>query len=73
MTVIQGTPASGGYVLGKIRTVSRTADPGRELRNGFISETERLDHAVEEASRELDRLYESALKKVGENSADIEI
>ena len=71
MTVIQGTPASGGYVLGKIRTVSRTADPGRELRNGFISETERLDHAVDKASRELDRLYESALKKVGENSAQI--
>jgi phosphotransferase system enzyme I (PtsI) len=41
------------------------------VRDGFISETQRLETAVKTASEECDRLYENALKKVGEKSAQI--
>ncbi|MBQ8368741.1 MAG: phosphoenolpyruvate--protein phosphotransferase [Clostridia bacterium] len=70
MVVIQGTSASGGYVSGKIRVIHRQDAQEKTVRDG-ISESDRLDAAVSEAASELDRLYENALKKVGESSAQI--
>jgi len=57
--------------MGKIRVVQRRREAADPVRDGFISETQRLDHAVREAAEECDRLYENALKKVGEKSAQI--
>ena len=71
MIGIHGTPASGGSVMGKIRVVQRERANESAVRDGFISETQRLDHAVRTATEECDRLYENALKKVGEKSAQI--
>jgi len=57
--------------MGKICVVQREQSENSTVRDGFISETERLNHAVRTASEECDRLYENALKKVGEKSAQI--
>ena len=71
MIGIHGTPASGGSVMGKIRVIQREMTENNAVRDGFVSESERLDRAVRTAEEECDRLYENALKKVGEKSAQI--
>lgn len=71
MNIIHGKSASGGSVMGKIRVIRRECAEKSAVRDGFLSESERLDTAVRTASEECDRLYENALKKVGGKSAQI--
>lgn len=57
--------------MGKIRVIKHRHEAATSVRDGFISETQRLEQAVKTAAEECDRLYENALKKVGEKSAQI--
>lgn len=72
MRIIEGKGTSGGVVMGKIKLIrKRSGVPAQEKTGSPAEEARRFTDAVQAVGEELDKLYESALSRVGESEAAI--
>ncbi len=73
MKIIYGKGASGGIAAGTLRILrkKRTPLPADTSCTDPVAENARLHAALDQAGDELDRLYDEAVRKVGEREAEI--
>ena len=76
MEIINGKGTSDGVVMGKLRFIRRREENDNSAaapagKTTAENERERMAAAFESVGKELDRLYESALARVGESEAAI--